>query len=177
MDSIKFVPQSQKNLEQLEDSKSKSNGIGLIYILIILFTIYSGVTSGAYWFFVVQEQNRVTKTIQDLDNVNQTYYIDTNLEQGLFNISDLIQQAYDPTAAIKAIESVYVLNSRVTALSYNKNTKKINISMTVASINDVTKQISNFNQLSSVVSNASFSSVNADNENRGFSFVVEISLK
>lgn len=176
MDSIKFVPQSQKNLEQLEGAMSKDKGYSYIYIFISLFVIYVTLAGGGYWFFVVQEQNKVTKAIQDLDSTNSQYYINDNLEQDLFNIVDLIDKSYDPTIAIKEIESAYVLGSKVSGFSYNKTSKIVNISMTVPSINDVTKQIEAFNNLQ-VVSGSSYSAVSLGSSDFGFSFGVEIRLQ
>jgi hypothetical protein len=176
MDSIKFVPQSQKNIEQLEGFKSINKGDRLIYILISFFVIYSAVVGGGYWFFVVQEQNRVFKAIKDLDSTNSQYYINNDLEQGLFNIVDLIEGYYNPITAMKEIESAYVSGARISGFSYNKTSKIVNISMTVSSINDVTKQIDNFNKLQTVAS-SSYSAVSSDTNDVGFSFGVEIILK
>jgi hypothetical protein len=176
MDSIKFVPQSQKNLEQLEEYKTKKNGNSLIYILVSLFVVYSIVIFGVYWFFVVREQNRVDKAIQDLDSVNSQYYINDDLEQGLFNIMDLIDKYYNPAIAIKEIESAYVPGAIVTSFTYSKTSKIINIAMLVPSINDVTSQIDRFNQLESV-SASDYSLLSVDNEGTRFSFGVEIILK
>lgn len=176
MDSIKFVPQSQKNIEQLEELKSKDKGNNLIYILVLFFVIYIAITVGGYWIFVVQEKNKVTKAIQDLDSTNSQYYINNDLEQGLFNIVDLIENSYTPTIAIKEIESAYVLGSKVSSFSYNKTGKIVNISMTVPSINDVTKQIEAFNKLQAV-SGSSYSAVSSDSSDSGFAFGVEIILK
>jgi len=176
MDSIKFVPQSQKNLEQLEELKSKDKGNNLIYILVLFFVIYIAITVGGYWVFVVQEKNKVTKAIQDLDSTNSQYYINNDLEQGLFNIVDLIEGYYNPITAMKEIESAYVSGARISGFSYNKTSKIVNISMTVPSINDVTKQIDNFNKLQTVAS-SSYSAVSSDTNDVGFSFGVEIILK
>lgn len=176
MDNIKFVPQSQKNLDQLEEFKAKKNGNNLIYILITLFIIYSTLTGGGYWFFVVQEQNKVTKAIQDLDSTNSQYYINNDLEQDLFNIVDLIDKYYDPTIAIREIESAYVSGAIVTSFSYSETGKIINMAIVVPSLNDVTSQIDNFNKLESVAT-SNYSIVSANNEETGFSFGVEIILK
>jgi len=176
MDSITFVPQSQKNLEQLEELNSKDKGNNLIYILVLFFVIYIAITVGGYWIFVIQEKNKVTKAIQELDSKNSQYYINNDLEQDLFNIVDLIENSYTPTIAIKEIESVYVSGARVTSFSYNKTGKIVNISMTVPSINDVTKQIEAFNKLK-VVSGSSYSEVSSDTSDLVFAFAVEITLK
>lgn len=179
MSVIKFVPQNQKNLEHLEGSQPKKNGNNLIYILITLFVIYSAVVVGGYWFFVVQEKNKVSKAIQELDNSNSQYYISDDLEQGLFNIKDLVDKSYDPTIAIKEIESSYVPGAKITSFTYSKASKTINIAMGVTSIKDVTFQIDRFNELNSVII-SNYSAVNADNADNDeslFLFGVEIVLK
>jgi len=176
MDSIKFVPQSQKNLEQLEKLKSKDRNNILIYILASLFIIYITIVGGIYWIFVVREKAKVIGDIGKLDEKNSQYYIHNDLEQGLFDIVDLIENSYPPTIAIKQIESAYVLGSKVSSFAYNKSSKIVNISMTVPSINDVTKQIEAFNKLK-VVSGSSYSAVSSDRGDFGFVFGVEIVLK
>lgn len=176
MDDIKFVPQSQKNLENLLNPNTKGRGLFVVYLLSILFLIYCSVAGGMYWFFIVQEQSSVTKKIQELDNSNQAYYPSADLNQSLFNVSNLIETYYNPTEAIKSIESTYVSGSKVLSLSYNKINKVVNISMVAASINDITSQAARFNSLP-LVASSSFSAVSAYNDGAGFAFTVEIKLK
>jgi len=177
MDSIKFVPQSQKNLEQLEELKSKDRNNILIYLLYACFIVYITIVGGIYWIFVVREKAKVIGDIGKLDEKNSQYYIHNDLEQGLFNIVDLIENSYTPTIAIKQIESAYVLGSKVSSFSYTKSSKIVNISMTVQSINDVTRQIDAFNKINTV-SSSRYSVVKEDiRNNSGFVFEVELILK
>jgi len=177
MDSIKFVPQSQKNLEQLEELKSKDRNNILIYFLYACFIVYITIVGGIYWIFVVREKAKVIGDIGKLDEKNSQYYIHNDLEQGLFNIVDLIENSYTPTIAIKQIESAYVLGSKVSSFSYTKSSKIVNISMTVQSINDVTRQIDAFNKINTV-SSSRYSVVKEDiRNNSGFVFEVELILK
>jgi hypothetical protein len=175
MDGIKFIPKNQKNIEDLIESNVKGRGFGLIYFLSILFIIYVILILGAYWYFVILDKNKVIREIEKLDSTNQKYYITDNLDQHLFNISDLIDNYYDPVKAIKFIESVYLPGSSVSAFSYNKIDKSINISMTTLTLNDTTKQVSAFQNLP-IVQNANLSTVQSDKDN-GFSFNVQIILK
>lgn len=176
MDEIKFVPQSQKNIENLLNQNNKGKSFGIIYLLCVLFFVYCAVSGGGYWFFVVQEKSNITKKIQELDNSNQKYYPSTDLNQSLFNVSDLIANYYNPTNAIKSIESNYVSGSKVLSLSYNKINRVVNISMVALSINDITTQAGRFNSLP-LVASSSFSEVSAYNDGAGFAFSVEIKLK
>jgi hypothetical protein len=175
MDSIKFIPKNQKNIEELVEFRSKEKGQRFIYILFSLFLIYTVIVVGAYWYFVVQEKNKVFKAIDRLDSNNKNYYITDNLEQDLFNISDLINNFYDPVVAIKSVESAYVDGTNVSSFSYNKLNKSINIAMTAPSINDTTKQVSELKNLP-IVSLVNLSAVSASGDNR-FSFNLEIILK
>ncbi|MEX0597971.1 MAG: hypothetical protein WD512_15890, partial [Candidatus Paceibacterota bacterium] len=142
-----------------------------------LFFIYSGVVGGTYWFFIVWEQTKITKAIEDLDSANTNYYISDNLEQGLFNISDLIQNYYDPLLAIKSIESAYIPGSSVSNFSFDKISKSITIAMSVASNNptDATKQVTAFKSLPlvNIVNYSAITSV----DSAGLSFSIEIILK
>jgi hypothetical protein len=175
MDSIKFIPKSQKNLEDLVELKSQDKGHGLIYILFTLFLVYTVVVAGSYWYFIVQEKNKVTKAIEELDSTNKSYYITNNLEQDLFNISNLIENDYAPVGVIKSIESAYILGSNVSSFSYNKLGKTININMKLPSLNDITKQVAAFRNLP-VVGIVNLSPVTSDDVG-GFSFSIEIILK
>lgn len=175
MDSIKFIPKSQKNLEELVEFKAKDKGQKLIYILFALFILYTIVIAGFYWYFVLQEKNKVIKAIEELDSTNQPYYTTNNLEQDLFNISNLIENDYDSVNSIKAIESVYISGSSVSSLSYNKITKTINISMTASSLNDITRQVDLFKNLP-VVAIVNLSPVTSDDLG-SFLFNIEIILK
>lgn len=175
MDSIKFIPKSQKNLEELVGFKAKDKGQELIYILFALFILYIIIVVGFYWYFVIQEKNKVTRAIEELDSSNKNYYITDNLEQDLFNIADLIKKNYNPLNAIKSIEAVYVPGASISSLSYNKIDKIITISMKAASLNDVTTQVTAFKNLP-IVNIVNLSPVSSD-DSRGFSFSVEIILK
>ncbi len=75
-----------------------------------------------------------------------------NLDQDLFNVANLISKFYDPVPVVQSIELSYVLGADISKFSYNKLKKSINISMTVPSINDITKQVVAF-QASSLVQN------------------------
>lgn len=175
MDSIKFIPKNQKNIEELVEFRSKDKGQRFIYILFSLFLIYTVIVVGAYWYFVVQEKNKVVKAIDRLDSNNKNYYITDNLEQDLFNISNLIENDYNSVNTIKSIESVYTPESSVSSLSYSKVTKTINISMTTSSLNNITKQVDLLRNLP-VVSIVNLSPVTSDNLGI-FSFSIEIILK
>lgn len=176
MDDIKFVPQSQKNIEDLLGQKNKGKNWGGLYVLIILFLIYCAIAGGSYWFIIVNEKSNVTKKIQELDKSNENYYPSSDLEQSLFNVSNLVEKYYNPTEAIRLIESTYVPGSKVLSLSYNKINKAVNISMVVASFNDITGQTVRFSSLPPV-EKASFASVSAYNDGTGFAFTAEIKLK
>lgn len=176
MDEIKFVPQSQKNLENLLSKSNKAKNFGVIYVLGVFFLIYCVISGGGYWFFIFQEKSNIKNKIQELDQSNQKYYPSADLNQSLFNVSNLIQTYYNPTDAIKSIESSYVPGSKVLNLSYNKINKVVNISMVALSINDITTQASRFNSLP-LVASSSFSEVSAYNDGNGFAFSVEIKLK
>lgn len=176
MDNITFVPQSQKNLDELNGIHSNKKGDNLIFVLVILFIIYTTIVLGVYWFFVVRERARIDEAIQELDSINSQYYISSDLDQGLFNVSDLINKFYNPITAIKEIESAYVPGSSVSSFNYSKIDKIINISMKVPSINNVTEQIERFNKLNSVKS-SSYSALSSDDRGVGFSFGIEIILK
>jgi hypothetical protein len=176
MDEIKFVPRSQKNIETLLNQNSKSKGWFIFYFLFFLFFVYCVVAGGGYWFFIVKEQFNVTKKIQALDSSNQNYYPSSDLNQSLFNVSNLVETYYNPTDVISSIESNYVAGSKVLSVSYNKINKIINISMVSPSINDITSQIGKFNALP-LIESSSFSTVSADKDNNGFAFTVEIKLK
>lgn len=175
MDNITFIPKNQKNLEKLVSLNNKNKGAWLVYFLLALFLIYIGVVAGSYQYFIVREKNKVTKSIEELDKVNSSYYLTENLEQDLFNISNLIENDYNPVNTIKSIESVYTPESSVSSLSYSKVTKTINISMTTSSLNNITKQVDLLRNLP-VVSIVNLSPVNSDDLGR-FSFIIEIILK
>jgi hypothetical protein len=175
MDSIKFIPKSQKNLEELVTLQSKDKRQGLIYILFALFIVYTVVVVGSYWYFVVQEKNKVTKAIEELDSTNEAYYITDNLEQDLFNIASLIENDYDVVEVIKSIESAYLIGVNVSSFSYSKLGKTININMKLPSLNDITRQVDAFKELP-VVGIVNLSPVTSDDLG-DFSFSIEIILK
>jgi hypothetical protein len=177
MDSIKFIPKNQKNLEDLVEFKDQKKGQSLIYTLGTLFVIYTVIVAGSYWYFIVQEKNRVAKAIGELDSVNGNYYITSNLDQDLFNIVSLIENNYDSVEAVKSVESVYLKGAgvSVSSFSYSKIDKTINISMTAQSLNDTTKQVSAFRNLP-VVAIVNLSPVTYDKLS-GFEFSIEIILK
>lgn len=175
MDTIKFIPKNQRNLEQLDELNSKSKDNTLIYILGGFFLVYIGIVGFVYWFFVVQEKAKITQAIEKLDNANSSYYITTDLDQGLFNIADLINNSYDSIEAIKSIESAYIPGSVVSQFSYDKVNKEISMAMSTSSFINATKQIDSFKALP-LISNVTFSALSSDGSGK-VSFTVQIKLK
>jgi nitrate reductase NapE component len=175
MDSIKFIPKNQKNLEELVEFKTKDKGQEFIYILFALFIFYTVAVVGSYWYFIVQEKNKVTRAIEELDSNNKTYYITDNLEQDLFNISSLIGNNYNIVGTIKSIESAYILGANAESFSYSKLGKSININMKLPSLNDITTQVDKFRELP-VVARVNLSPVTYTVLD-GFAFSIEIILK
>ncbi|MGA1050371.1 MAG: hypothetical protein ACO3TG_02660 [Minisyncoccia bacterium] len=170
MKSIEFIPKNQKRL----NPKAKKDS--LIYALLTLLLLYTTVIGMSYWLFVLQEKNELTKEIEDLDANNRKYYMTNNLEQDLFNVANIISKFYDPVPVVQSIELSYVLGADISKFSYNKLKKSINISMTVPSINDITKQVVAF-QASSLVKTVNTSAVTSQKDNTGFTFNIEILLK
>lgn len=169
MKNIEFIPKNQKVL----NPRIKQDP--LVYMLLTLLIVYISIVGSSYWLFLVQEKNKITQNIQVLDTKNKDYYRTNNLEQDLFNITNILSKSYDPTPVIKAIESAYVPGADISKLSYNKVKKSINISMTVPSLGDTTKQVTTFEKLP-LVSVVNTSAVSAQKDN-GFTFNIEILLK
>jgi len=174
MDNIQFIPTKQKNIYS-GLGKGKNNGI--IISFVILFIVYIGSIASIYWFVLLKEQSKIANMITELDSKNSTYYPKgLSLEQTLFNLNDIVNNAYNPIPVIKNIEAAYLPNATVTSFVYNNTNKIISISMQVPSITDVSVQVQKFNSIQGVIKVDS-NSIDSSTNNSRVSFGVEIRLK
>lgn len=169
---ITFIPDKQKNI-YLRVNKNNKVIIGFI----VLFVIYILLVGLFYWFFLLREQSKIDNLISELDSKNSVYYPKgLSLEQTLFNLNDIVNNAYNPIPVITNIESAYLPNSVVSSFFYNKTNKIITIAMQVPSLTNVSAQVQKFSLIDGVAkvdSNSIESSIN----NSLVSFGVEIRLK
>ena len=175
MENIHFIPQNQRNIGSLVDKSYNKNRI-IITNLIIIFIFYCLILGGIYWYFVLQNIDKLKQSISNIDSTNSQYYPKGGeLDQVLFNITDIVNNNYNPINVIKALESNYIANSSISAFSYSKSSKSINIAMIVPSYSDVTLQVQKFSSIEGV-SKVDFSSVNNLGKGQEVSFEVKILL-
>lgn len=152
MDTVSFIPQNQKNINEEKSSKflSKPYMSTLVVMTICLF-IYASVVIGLYWVFIMQPKSLVNEQTLVLDGQNGKYYPSGDLEQNIFNVSDIIQKRNDISSIIQSIEATYVPNLRVQNISYTKANNTIILVATVPTIEDVNTQVQAINRLSGVL--------------------------
>jgi hypothetical protein len=176
MENIHFIPQNQKNIGNLTYKSKYNKNKFIIVNLIVIFVFYCLIAGVIYWYFVLQNIDKLKQSISNIDSTNSQYYPKGGeLEQVLFNITDIVKNAYNPINVIKAVESNYISNSSISSFSYNKSEKFINIAMTVPTYNDVTLQVQKFSSIKGV-SKVDFSSVNNLGKGQEVSFEVKVLL-
>lgn len=152
MDTVSFIPQNQKNINEQKSSKflSKPYRSTLFWMTMCLF-VYGSVVIGLYWIFVMRPKSLLNEQILVLNGQNGQYYPSGDLEQNIFNVSDIIQNRNDISSIIQSIEATYVPNLRVQNIAYTKTNNTITLVATVPTIEDVNTQVQAINRLSGVL--------------------------
>lgn len=175
MDSLQFIPENQKNIDQLIHKRSSGKEYKVITWLIILFILYIIIVGVIYWFMIFNETSKLNKAIETINSENLAYYPKGDMEQLLFNLNDLVDKSYNPIPVIKNIESAYSANSRIRSFVYSKSDKYISLSIAAPTIADMTTQVQKFKNIKEIA-NVDFDSTGSGADNKDFGFIVKIRL-
>jgi hypothetical protein len=177
MDKISFIPAAQKGVSGYVANdnaqsvyKKYAIGIGVIGF------IYLGMLIFVYWNSLVRKEIMIKKDLAELDITSQSIYPAQNIEQAIFNVSDVISKDYNIIQSIEAIEQVYQSNLVMSSFSYAKESKLLTISATISDFESVVAQVEAISKVS-MVAKIDFSNLSVDSNNNQVSFDMIINLK